>query len=376
MNLKEMLTEKKNALVDLEPELQAEDVSEETLAKGEALVTEIEELEKKIEASEKAAEILKKVGTKSAENIDDTEVKEMSVMDDFAKKVKEADKTVPGWAVSTQFKSASDVVKAPTIADVDRSIAPQPDRTPAASLFTNVTINGNAVTYFIQGAYEGAPQTVAQGAKKPQNSTSFTPTTLALSKIAAYIKETDEIVDDASFLASEVQNSLIYQLGSVEDGFVIEAIGNTDGIGAVEYTDFADGILEAILKVKNDSAYEASVVIVNPKDLYKFLTAKDKNGQYLGGGYFTGAYGNGGYNMPVSMWGKAVFASAKVPEGGAIVAAREAVKVYKKGGLAVKLYDQNEDDAIKNCVTLLAEERLAVAVVDLKGVVAVTNGES
>lgn len=376
MNLKEMLVEKKAALVDLEPELQAEDVSEETLVKGEELVTEIEELEKKIEASEKAAEILKKVGTKSAENTDDTEEKAMSVMDDFTKKVKEADKTVPGWAVSTQFKSASDVVKAPEIADVDRAIAPQPDRTPAASLFTNVTISGNAVTYFVQGAYEGAPQVVKEGAKKPQNSTSFTPTTLALSKLAAYIKETDEIVDDAAFLASEVQNSLIYQLGSVEDGFVIEAIGNTDGIGAVEYTDFADGILEAILKVKNDSAYEASVVIVNPSDLYTLLTAKDKNGQYLGGGYFTGAYGNGGYNMPTSIWGKTVFASAKIPQGGAIVAAREAVKVYKKGGLAVKLYDQNEDDAIKNCVTLLAEERLAVAVVDLKGVVAVTNGES
>ena len=34
----------------------------------------------------------------------------------------------------------------------------------------------------------------------------------------------------------------------------------------------------------------------------------------------------------------------------------------------VKLYEQNEDDAIYNRVTLLAEERVACAVVDLKGV--------
>ena len=34
----------------------------------------------------------------------------------------------------------------------------------------------------------------------------------------------------------------------------------------------------------------------------------------------------------------------------------------------VKLYEQNEDDAIYNRVTLLAEERIACAVTDLKGV--------
>lgn len=46
----------------------------------------------------------------------------------------------------------------------------------------------------------------------------------------------------------------------------------------------------------------------------------------------------------------------------------QAVKVWAKGGMDVKLYEQNEDDAIYNRVTLLAEERVACAVVDLKGV--------
>ena len=47
--------------------------------------------------------------------------------------------------------------------------------------------------------------------------------------------------------------------------------------------------------------------------------------------------------------------------------AKQAVKVWAKGGVDVKLYEQNEDDAIYNRVTLLAEERVACAVVDLKG---------
>jgi HK97 family phage major capsid protein len=165
----------------------------------------------------------------------------------------------------------------------------------------------------------------------------------------------------------------MHQVGKAEDAYVINAIGSTQGIGAATYDGttktFADGILDAIMKVKSDSAYDASVVILNPADIVTLMTAKDSNKQYYGGGYFTGAYGNGAFGLPTSIWGVQIFASSSVTQGSALVAAREAVKVWKKGGMAVKLYEQNEDDAIYNRVTLLAEERLACAVVDLKGVV-------
>ena len=41
MNLKEQLKEKKAALIEMEPQLKAEDVSDETIAAGEALAAEI-----------------------------------------------------------------------------------------------------------------------------------------------------------------------------------------------------------------------------------------------------------------------------------------------------------------------------------------------
>ena len=106
------------------------------------------------------------------------------------------------------------------------------------------------------------------------------------------------------------------------------------------------------------------------------MTAKDNNKQYLGGGYFTGAYGNGNYAMPASIWGVPVVADSTITQGTALVAAREAVKIWKKGGIDVRLFEQNEDDAIYNRVTLVGEERLACAVVDLKGVYAVAPEES
>ena len=371
MTLKEQLTEKKQALIDLEPMLKADDVSEETLAQGDELVKSIADLEAQIEKAEKAADILKTIGTAEETNTDTTEVKTMTEMEQFTQSAKEMTDKKTG--VKMSLKAATDVVASVQLADVDRSIAPQPRRNAAADLFSVATISGNAITYFLQGAYEGTPAVTAEGAKKTQNSTSFTGTTLALSKIAAYIKETDEILYDEPFLASEVQNSLVYQLGKVEDATIIGAIAGTTGIGAETYdgtnVTFADGILNAILKVKGDSAYDASVVILNPSDIAALMTAKDSNNQYYGGGYFVGAYGNGLYGIPSAIWGVQIFASSTVSSGQALVCAKEAVKVWKKGGIDVRLYEQNEDDALYNRVTLLAEERLACAVVDKKGVV-------
>ena len=378
MTLKEQLTEKKQALVELEPALSAENLTEETVKAGEALVKEIEELNAQIEKAEKAAKIIDSIGNAEETNTDTTEAKNMTEIEKFTQSAKEMTDKKAG--VAMHLKAATDVVTSAQLADVDRSVAPQGRRTAIADFFSQATISGNAITYFLQGAYEGVPAATAESAKKPQNSTSFEPKTLALTKIAAYIKETDEILYDEPFLASEVQNSLVYQVGKIEDGTIVSAIGGTTGIGAETYdgttVTFADGILASILKVKSDAAYDASVVIVNPADLFTLLTAKDDNKQYLGGGYFTGAYGNGAYGLPSSIWGVQIVADSNVPQGSALIAAREAVKIWRKSGIEVRLYEQNEDDAIYNRVTLVGEERLACAVVDLKGVVLLASSGS
>lgn len=365
MTLKEQIIAMKNELAGLKARIEADDA--EAIERGTQLTAEIEAKEKELEAAEKKAALLnsiKKTGKQEEAG--------MTVMEEFAKKaaaLKNGNRTA---GASAYFKAATDVVTAPQIADIDRQVAPQPRRRAIADFLSNATISGNAITYFRQGAFEGTPAAVAQGAKKPQVSTSFTPITLPLSKIAAYIKETDEILLDAEFLASEVRNSLIYRVGVVEDNTIIGAIDGTSGIltrtkGTGDNA-LADAIIGAITDIRGASAYDASVVIINPADFLALMTAKDGNNQYYGGGYFLGAYGNGQYGMPRAIWDVPVFTSSAITAGTAIVAAREAVKVWRKSGLEVRVYEQNEDDAICNRVTLLGEERLACAVVDLGGV--------
>ena len=383
MTLKEQLTEKKAALVELEPQLKAEDVSAETIEQGEALVKEIADLEEKCAKAEQAEALLKTIGTAETESTNSQEEKTMTEMEQLTQKCAEMTDKKAGARVHFE-KAYNSVVTAPQIADVDKSIAPVGRRVPAASLFQEAQISGNAITYFREGAFEtynnAGISATAQNNKKPQVSTSFAGTTLALSKIAAWLKETDEILNDAAFLATECQNSLMHQVGKAEDNYVINAIGTTVGIGAETYdgtnVTFADGILKAIMKVKNDSAYDASVVVLNPADIVTLMTAKDQNKQYYGGGYFVGAYGNGAYGIPTSIWGVPVYASSQVSSGDALVCAKEAVKTWRKGGMDVAIAAENEDDFLYNRVTLRAEVRLATAVVDLKGVVLLSTESS
>lgn len=369
----EELAEKRSALQALVPEI--ENDAEGALEKGATLKAEIEALEAEIKTAEEKAALLGSIGiTPAAEK--SSEDNTMNDLELFCKNAGEVNRSIKGWSVAQHIKAATDTVTGVQLADIDRSVAPQPDRRAAKDLFTRATISGNAITYFLQGAYEGTPAVTAENVKKPQNSTSFAGTTLALSKIAAYIKETDEIVNDAPFLVSEVRNSLLYHLGVVEDGTVIGAVAGTSGIQTGTYgsgvgsiaADLVTGILYAIRAIKANSAYNASVVIINPADMFTLLTAQDLNGQYYGGGYFSSAYNQGGYGAPINIWGVLVFESNDVSQGDVLVCAKQAVKVWQKGGVDVKLYEQNEDDALYNRVTLLAEERIATAVVDLNGV--------
>ena len=374
MNKKEQLEAKKAELAALAPEIEAD--AEGALEKGAELKSEIEALEVEIKKDEEKAAVLKSIGT--AEPIKQEEAK-MNALETFVKKAGEVDRSQKGWSVSATLnrKAATDVVTGVQIADIDREMPARPARRRARDLFTVTRISGNAVTYFHQGAYEGSPAVTAENAKKPQNSTSFTGTTLALSKIAAYIKETDEIVTDAPFLADEVQNSLIFEVEKVEDSHIISTVAGTSGILAGTYgsgsssiaATLEDGVLYAIKQIKDAAGLDADAVVLNPLDMFALQTAKDLNGQYVGGGFFYGAYGNGEYKAPLYLWGVPVFESSQVTQGSVLISAKQAVKIWTKGDeVDVKLYEQNEDDAIYNRVTLVGEERLACAVKNLNGV--------
>jgi hypothetical protein len=78
--------------------------------------------------------------------------------------------------------------------------------------------NNNAVSYFVEGALEGAFTTVAEGGAKPQlHVVDPTIVTDSLKKIAGFIKLTDEMTEDLDFFVSEINNRLLYELAKFEE---------------------------------------------------------------------------------------------------------------------------------------------------------------
>lgn len=367
MNLKEQLKAKKAELVALKADIEAGD--KDAITKAGEIADAITELEASIAAAEKASNILKAIGTPEGEEVAENNAK--SGMKSLQAQAKSVDRSKKGWSISANFKANTDVISSVQIADVDRSVEVSETKVDRiADLLPQARISGNAVTYFTEGEVEGEVAVTAEGAKKPQLSTSFEPTTEALKKIAGYMKETDEVLSDNDFLASAVEEVLLRKLVKKENNYVITAIGTGSTALHVVYDDTAsnatqlmmEGILEAKSQIENDTDYIADIILMNPSDYFAMQTAKDQNGQYYGGGWASGAYGNGSYSSTVTPWGMRVVVSSDIAATKPVVIASDACKVYRKNDAAVRIYEQNEDDALYNRVTVLAEERLLAVV--------------
>jgi HK97 family phage major capsid protein len=265
----------------------------------------------------------------------------------------------------------------PYLTDFDRTIVQAYRiRLVVADLLGAGTISGNAISYLVEGAMEGNFATVAEGAAKPQIHFA-TPTAVvdALKKIAGWIKLTDEFIEDADFLVSEINNRLLYQLGFFEEQQLLNGAGtgttvlgllNRSGIqteAATGPTDNADSLFRAMTKIEVASGLTADGVIIHPTDYQTFRLQRDGNNQYYGGGFFEGQYGNGGMPMKPNLWGLSTVVTPAIAAGTALVGAfKMATTLYRKGGVRVESTNSHVDDFTNNLIVIRAEERVALAV--------------
>lgn len=251
------------------------------------------------------------------------------------------------------------------------------------------TLAGNTLVYFTESPeIEGAVTSVAEGAKKPQlHFPDYDPVTETLKKIAGYIKISDEMTEDAAFLVSEIEGRLLYQLQLEEENQLLNGTGtgtnvrgllNRSGIQtetAAGQGDVFDAIFRAMTKVETATDLVADGIAINPADYQALRLTKDGNGQYLAGGPFQGQYGNGGILDNPPIWGKRTIVTPAIAQGTIVVGAGAlGATVYRKGGLSLQATNTNEDDFVNNKITILGEERIALAVRRPSAFVRITIG--
>lgn len=368
---------------------------ESAVEKAEALMAEVKSFDEKIERQKKGAALIQAIGGLQDHEETPAPSDAKSLGEFAAKQIGDRLKASKGskFTLSTpEFKAATDVhvtpgALAPALTTIDTNIVTGVRRRlTVADLLGSESISGTAITYFVEGALEGDFAIVGENGQKPQlHYADPTPVTEALKKIAGFIKESDEIIEDLPWFMSAINGRLLYNLGLFEENQLLAGSGtganlagilNRSGIQtetSADAGDNADALFRAITKTALNSGLDADGIVINPTDYQALRLSKDANGQYFGGGFFAGQYGNGGIQEQPPLWGLRTVVTPAIAAGTALVGAfAQAGSVIRKGGVRVESTNSDEDDFTNNRVTIRAEERLALAVRRPSGFVKVT----
>lgn len=369
MTLLEKLAEATKNLTQVKTAVEAGEKSADELA---AAIENVKTAQKNVDEANEAEALMKALETPAEEKADmEEKTMEYKSLGEFvAANVKEANidlrkgpYTTPAFKVAAPMTIPSGVK--PAITTYDQNVYGNRRELLIADLFAGETISNNALTFFVESStVEGGPAYTTEGSEKPMMSFGDpTAVTAALRKIASYMKESDELVHDAPWLASAIDDRGLFQHQLAVESYLVNAMSNTSGIGTGNKMT-PDGILKAKMTVWKNSGFRPDALLINPDDLYNIMIRKDNNGQYYGGGFVTGAYGNGDVVEEPKIWGLNVIPSASVAQGTCFVGAFKAGGsiVRNDEGLRVEFANQNEDDFIKNMITVRIEERLVLAV--------------
>lgn len=370
MNLKERLEAAMKKMAEIKAAVEKGEKKADELNEA---ITEVKALEAEVKAAEEAEALIKSLGTKDVPNENETKkAKARTLGDNFVEFVKKMKFGKSFNLVAPVYvKANTDTQTSPSGAvdfatTYDKNVV-EAARVPLAvrDLFGAENISGSTLVYLVEGAMEGAPAVTAEGAAKPQiHFADPTPKTVSLAKIACFIRESDEYINDYPFLASAINGRLMYELALVEQNKLVTDLIGTSGIqsdstswtAASTATAIADLILDAAMDVQAGSGFNADAIMINPADWYSLRVAKDGENRYYGGGFF-------GAQSVDNLWGIPVCVTPAIAAGKIMVGAfKTCASVVQNGGIGVEATNTNKDDFEKNLMTIRAEERLALAV--------------
>lgn len=362
------------------------DLNPEEITKINGLVEEVKAFDVQIKAADAAAEMLATIGSGPEAKSEPVPVKSAKSLGEHAVKgFGEQLAKIKGGSErfsfgTTEFKAATD---SHSLANAG-ALHPQIDETvvqgfrerpTVAAWLGTGTLTATSITYYVEALREGAFAAVLEGGLKPQLHYTYDQVNDALTKIAGRVKINDEMAEDLPFIVSEINGRLLYDLVMFEEAQLLNGNGtapqlrgilNRVGIqleASAAKADNADAVFRALTKIQTATGLTADGMIVNPLDYQNFRLSKDANGQYFGGGIFTGQYGVGGVPQQPGLWGQNTVVTSAIAAGTVLVGAgKQGAAVYRKGGVRVEATNSNEDDFNYNRISIRAEERIALAV--------------
>lgn len=250
-----------------------------------------------------------------------------------------------------------------------------------ADLFPSGSTDSPLLRYVIQSAYTNAAATVAEGGLKPEGAQTLAVVDETLHKIAETYHVTDEMLEDFSQMQSFLDAQLVADVKAAEESQLLsgngtapnllgllnrsglsttfaKGSGSTNGLGTNSPSgdNDMDAIYRMITQLRVNSFIEPTNVVIDPASWQNVALTKSNQGVYYAGGPFMNA-GN------PALWGVPVTVSVRMPAGTAVVGNFQiGGQIFRKGGITVEATNSNNDDFVKNLVTIRAEERLLLAI--------------
>ena len=266
--------------------------------------------------------------------------------------------------------------------DLDSVVAP--DRRPGiipilfqrltvADLMPNFTVGTPTWRSVVETVATNAASTVAEGGTKPDADFDVDVVDEPIRKIAVIKKVSDEALEDIDWMRGYLNGRLSLFVRIREEQQLLSGAGTGVDIDGLLNRDLtaaqaqgADTIAVAvhkeITKVRVASFLDPDAIVWHPNDWQAARLEQDANDQFYGGGPFTGQYGNGGI-AGNTYWGLQTVVTTAMTENTVLLGAFSlAAAVLRRKGLTVDMTNSDQDDFIKNLVTLRAEERVGLEV--------------
>lgn len=235
------------------------------------------------------------------------------------------------------------------------------------NLIPSIPVTSNLIEYVRTLVRTSAVDYVSEGAAKPKSDLTYERAETAVRKIAHYIKASMEVLADFPRLQSLINTELLQMLKVFEEDQLLLGDGTGDTIlGLIPQATPYDTTLtragdtrldllrHAILQVRQ-SFYPSTGIVLNPLDWERIELTKDGDGRYL--------IASATSTTSPRLWGLPVVESDAMPVGQFLVGAYAlAAEIYDRMVAAILVSTEDQDNFIRNMVSILAEERLGLAV--------------
>lgn len=236
------------------------------------------------------------------------------------------------------------------------------------SLIASGQTNSNTIEYDKEKVFTNLAATVADGALKPQSELQFEEATATVRTIAHWMRVNVQTLADAPALRSIIDQRLRYGLNLVEEaqllngsgtgqnllGLVTAATAYSAAFVAPAVSTMIDTIRLGMLQVAL-AEFPPNGIVLNPIDWAYMEMLKDANNLYL--------IGNPQGAVAPTLWGLPVVATQAMTVDKFLIGAFDmAAQIFDRQNATVEVSTEDQDNFVKNKVTIRAEERLALAI--------------